>query len=102
MTDPRVADVEVLHRRSLRVLMTSQLLGSAGLAAGVTVGALLAENMLGSTSLSGLPAGLLTLGSAGAALLIGQISQRSGRRPGLAAGYLVGAIGGAGVVARPR
>jgi MFS family permease len=92
-------EVEALHRRALRVLMTAQLLGGAGLAAGVTVGALLAEDMLGSTRLSGLPAGLLTLGSAGAALLIGQLSQRSGRRPGLAAGYLAGAVGGAGVVA---
>jgi len=68
-------------------------------AAGVTVGALLAEDMLGSTQLSGLPAGLFTLGSAGAALLVGQLSQRSGRRPGLAAGYSAGAVGGAGVVA---
>ncbi len=94
-----VVDVPALHRRGLRVLMVSQLLGGAGLAAGVTVGALLAEDMLGSTQLSGLPAGLFTLGSAGAALLVGQLSQRSGRRPGLAAGYSAGAVGGAGVVA---
>lgn len=66
-----VVDVPALHRRGLRVLMISQLLGGAGLAAGVTVGALLTEDMLGSTQLSGLPAGLFTLGSAGAALLVG-------------------------------
>jgi MFS family permease len=91
-------DVAALQRRTLRVLLASQVLAGAGLAAGVTVGALLAEDMLGSTGLSGLPAALLTLGSAGAAVGVGRLSQRSGRRPGLAAGYVVGAVGGAGVV----
>src|SRR5919112_5777695 len=93
-----VRDVAALQRRTLRVLLASQVLAGAGLAAGVTVGALLAEDMLNSTGLSGLPAALLTLGSAGAAVGVGRLSQRSGRRPGLAAGYVVGAVGGAGVV----
>ena len=74
------------------------MLGGAGLGAGATVGALLAEDMLGSTELSGLPAALFTLGSAGAALLVGSISERRGRRPGLVTGYLGGALGGAGIV----
>jgi MFS family permease len=87
-----------LYRRTIRVLLFSQLLAGAGLAAGVTVGALLAEDMAGSTSAAGVPAALFTLGSAAAALGVGRLSQRSGRRPGLAAGYAVGAIGGAGVV----
>jgi len=33
----------------LTVLVVSQLLGGAGLAAGITVGAMLAQDMLGST-----------------------------------------------------
>lgn len=77
----------------------SQILAGAGLAAGITVGALLAEDMLGSTGSAGLPAALFTLGSAAAAMAVGRISQHSGRRPGLAAGYSVGALGAAGVVA---
>ncbi len=89
---------EALYRRTLRVLLVSQVLAGAGLAAGVTVGALLAEDMLGSTGTAGLPAALLTLGSAAAATGVGRLSQRLGRRPGLASGYAVGAIGGAGVV----
>ncbi|MCZ2829160.1 MFS transporter [Modestobacter sp. VKM Ac-2986] len=98
-TGSRVSlDVEGLQRRTLRVLLASQVLAGAGLAAGVTVGALLAEDVLGSTGLAGLPAALLTLGSAAAAVGVGRLSQRSGRRPGLAAGYTVGAVGGAGVV----
>src|SRR4051812_11401010 len=87
-----------LQRRILRILVISQVLGGAGLAAGVTVGALLAEDMLGSTGLAGLPAGLFTLGSAAAALLVGRLSEHAGRRAGLTAGYAVGAVGGAGTV----
>jgi MFS family permease len=89
---------EALYRRTIRVLLVSQVLAGAGLAAGVTVGALLAEDMVGSTGSAGLPAALLTLGSAAAAVGVGRISQKSGRRPGLAVGYAVGALGGAGVV----
>lgn len=87
-----------LYRRTIRVLLVAQVLAGAGLAAGVTVGALLAEDMVGSTGSAGIPAALLTLGAAAAAVGVGRLSQRSGRRPGLAAGYAVGAIGGAGVV----
>ena len=91
-------NTDPLYRRTLRVLLVSQLFAGAGLAAGITVGALLAEDMLGSTSSAGLPAALFTLGAAAAAVGVGRLSQRSGRRPGLAAGYAVGALGGGGVV----
>ncbi|WTZ54539.1 MFS transporter [Nocardia sp. NBC_01388] len=87
------------QHRILTVLVTAQILSGAGLAAGITVGALLAQEMLGSTSLAGLPSGLFTAGSALAAVAVGRISQASGRRPGLAAGYLTGAIGSLGVIA---
>jgi MFS family permease len=89
---------EALQRRTVRVLLLSQVFAGAGLAAGVSVGALLAQDMLNSTGSSGLPTALFTLGSAVAAMLVGRISQASGRRSGLAAGYAVGAVGGAGVV----
>ncbi|RSM64366.1 MFS transporter [Actinoplanes sp. ATCC 53533] len=89
---------EALHRRTLVVVMASQVFSGAGLAAGITVGALLAADMLGTSSLSGLPVALFTAGSAGAALMVGGLSQRFGRRTGLTAGYTTGALGGAGVV----
>ncbi|MFJ8107638.1 MFS transporter [Streptomyces sp. NPDC096132] len=85
--------------RVLTVLVCSQVLSGAGLAAGITVGALLAQDMLGSSDLAGLPSALFTAGSALAAVTIGRISQARGRRPGLAAGYLTGAVGSAGVIA---
>jgi MFS family permease len=87
-----------LQRRTLRVLVVAQVLSGAGLAAGITVGALLAQDMLGSTGLAGLPSALFTAGSALTAIGVGRISQTRGRRPGLAAGYAVGAVGSAGVV----
>ncbi|MEV6487188.1 MFS transporter [Actinoplanes sp. NPDC051633] len=97
MTTGRV-NREALHRRTLVVVMISQVLSGAGLGAGVTVGALLAEDMLDTTSLSGLPSALFTAGSAATALAVGRISQQLGRRAGLTAGYAAGALGGAGVV----
>ncbi|MEV0823647.1 MFS transporter [Nonomuraea rubra] len=87
------------QRRALIVLAATQVLSGAGLAAGVTVGALLAQDLLGSTSLTGLVSALATAGSALAAVAVGRVSQARGRRPGLAAGYLAGAAGSAGVIA---
>ena len=68
MTDARAEFVEPPEqRRIVRTLVLAQVLSGAGLAAGITVGALLAQDMLGATSLAGLPIALLTVGSAAAA-----------------------------------
>ncbi|GEP34988.1 putative MFS-type transporter YdeG [Nocardioides szechwanensis] len=87
-----------LHRRVLVVVVISQVFGGAGLAAGVTVGALLAQDMLGGASVAGVPAALFTLGSAFAVYLVGRVSQSAGRRRGLTLGFLAGALGAAGIV----
>ncbi|WP_240505240.1 MFS transporter [Nocardia mangyaensis] len=94
-----VPEIARVQRTALRVLVSAQILSGAGLAAGITVGALLAQDMLDSTSLSGLPSALFTAGSAVAAVAVGRLSQARGRRPGLAAGYLAGAVGSLGVIA---
>jgi MFS family permease len=87
-----------LYKRTLIIVVISQIFGGAGLAAGITVGALLAKDMLGTDSISGLPTALFTLGSAGAALLVGRLSNQFGRRLGLSLGFLAGGIGAIGVV----
>jgi MFS family permease len=87
------------QRRVLTVLVIAQILSGAGLAAGITVGALLAQRILGTTGLAGLPSALFTLGSALAALVVGGLSQSRGRRAGLGLGYALGALGAIGVVA---
>ena len=86
------------QRRTLAVLLLAQILSGLGLAAGITVSALLAEEMLGSSRFAGLPTVFFTIGSAVAAVGVGNISQRLGRRVGLSAGYLAGALGSIGVV----
>ncbi|MFS1511604.1 MFS transporter [Chengkuizengella sp. SCS-71B] len=87
-----------LYRRTLIIVVISQIFGGAGLAAGLTVGALLAQDMLGTNSYAGVPVALFTLGSAASALLVGRISQHFGRRSGLATGFLTGGLGAIGVV----
>lgn len=62
------------------------------------MGALIAQDMLGTDSYAGVPTALFTLGSAGAALIVGRMSQRFGRRYGLSSGFIVGGIGAIGVV----
>ncbi|MZE55123.1 MFS transporter [Streptomyces sp. SID5770] len=68
------------------------------MAAGITVGALLAQDLLGSTGLAGLPAALYTAGAAFGAVGLGRVSRRFGRGPGLALGNSIAALGSAGVV----
>ncbi|MFJ9112917.1 MFS transporter [Streptomyces sp. NPDC102283] len=80
------------------MLVLAQVMSGAGLTAGITVGALLAEEMLGSTGLAGVPSALFTAGAAVGALGIGRLCTRRGRRPGLALGYATGALGSVGVV----
>ncbi|MFD2830956.1 MFS transporter [Corticicoccus populi] len=81
------------YRKVLIVVSISQIFGGAGLAAGVTVGALIAQEILGTEVYAGVPAALLTLGSAGAALMIGMLSQKFGRRYGLGIGFMLGGLG---------
>ncbi|MCR8644312.1 MFS transporter [Paenibacillus sp. N1-5-1-14] len=87
-----------LYRRTLAVVVLSQIFGGAGLAAGVTIGALLAKDMLGSDQFAGIPVALMTFGSAISSLLVGRISQKLGRRYGLSLGFIAGGIGAIGVI----
>ncbi|MFD1929116.1 MFS transporter [Sporosarcina siberiensis] len=88
-----------LYKRTLIVVVMSQIFGGAGLAAGVTVGALIARDMLGLDSFTGVPSALFTFGSVLAAFTVGRISQRFGRRYGLSLGFITGGIGAIGVIA---
>ncbi|KAA0770703.1 MFS transporter [Bacillus sp. AR2-1] len=87
-----------LYKRTLLIVSISQMFGGAGLAAGITVGALLAQQMLGTDAYAGLPAAMFTMGSAVAAFFVGKLSQKYGRRVGLAGGFIVGGLGAIGVV----
>ena len=86
-------EVQKVYERTIRTVIFSQMLGGAGLAAGITVGSLIAAQMLGTEKYAGVPSALFTLGSALAALLVGRITQQRGRRLGLATGFFLGGFG---------
>lgn len=87
-----------LHRKTLTTVVISQAFGGAGLAAGISVGALIAQDMLDTEALSGLPTALFTLGAALTAFLIGRATQRTGRRSALGFGFIAGGLGAIGVI----
>src|SRR6266511_1905766 len=86
------------RRRVLTLLGATSAVGSIGLAAGGTAGALLGARLAGTEAAAGLPLGLLVLGSGAFALLVSWQTTRIGRGWSLAAGYAAGAAGAALVV----
>jgi MFS family permease len=85
-------DARGLHRRTVASLVGSQIAGGIGTSSGIAVAALAAES-LGGSELSGLGQTAAVLGSALAAVPLARLMSARGRRPGLAAGYLVAATG---------
>lgn len=91
-------DVAVVQRRTLRLLFVTQIVSGIGIAIGSSVGALLAADLAG-VGVSGLAQSAVVVGSALFAIPATAIVHRHGRRPSLAAGYLVAAVGAMLVVA---
>jgi MFS family permease len=77
--------------------MLVEIITGLGVALGISVGALLTSDMAG-TALSGVAQSGAIIGGALMAIPASAVMQKSGRRPGLAMCYLVGAIGGAAVL----
>ena len=92
------APVDRAQRRTVRVLAVSQVLGGIGVGSGIAVGGLIAEDVSGSTALSGLSQTASVLGAAFAALPMARLMSALGRRPGLLAGYAVATLGAVVVV----
>ena len=86
-------DAVALQRRTVRVLSSSQVLGGIGVGSAIAVGGLIAEDVSGSTSLSGLSQTASVLGGAVAALPMSRVMAAHGRRPGLVGGYLAALLG---------
>jgi MFS family permease len=83
----------VSYRRRLPHLVLSQILGGVGVASGVAVGGLLAEDVSGSASLAGLAQTASVLGGALLAVPLAIAAERRGRAPALSAGYLIALTG---------
>jgi MFS family permease len=96
---PDAPELARVQRRTVRVLMASQVLGGVGIASGLAVGGLLAAEVSGSTALSGLAVTATVLGAGVAALPLARVMSADGRRRGLAAGWTVGTVGAGLMVA---
>ncbi|WP_399065834.1 MFS transporter [Streptomyces winkii] len=96
---PGQAELIRLRRRTAAVLVVSQMLGGLGVAVAVTVAAVLAKEISGSEALSGLASTSAVAGTALLSLPLASLMAARGRRAGLTLAYLIGAIGGAVVVA---
>lgn len=81
------------------VLAFATAVGSTGLAAGGTAGALLAVEITGTHASAGLPTGALVAGAAAGALLASYRAARGQRGQGLALAYLLGVAGAVAVLA---
>ena len=92
---PALPDVDplVVQRRTVGVLSGSVALAGLGVTVGITVGGLLARDVAGTDSAAGLGQTAGVLGAAVIAVPLARISDRSGRRAGLAAGYAVAVLG---------
>lgn len=87
-------DAAALQRRTLRLLFASQMTGSVGVSVGMSVGALLAADMV-SVGVSGLAQSAVVMGAALLAIPATRIVRRAGRGPSLSTMYAVAAAGAA-------
>lgn len=82
-----------IRRRSILVLAIGQSLSGVGIGAAISVGALAAAEVSGQDALGGLSSTMLAGGAALAAIPLARIAARWGRRPALATGSLIAALG---------
>ena len=106
MTSTRTAEeIAGIQKNTLRVLVASQIAGSAALAAAVTVGAFVMQDILGqSTPWGGAASATVTMGTAFMAQMLARQMNQHGRRRGLQLGYSFAIVGGliAGVGAETK
>ena len=89
------ADVQ---RRTVRTLVAAQIVGGVGMGSALTVGGLLAEDLSGSKSWSGIAVTAITLGAAVFAIPLSRTATRHGRRAALTAGWALATVASGGVI----
>jgi MFS family permease len=97
---PTVAalDLPALRRRTTAVLIAGQVLGGLGVATGIALSSVLAQEISGSEAMSGLAQTAAVAGTAVLSVPLATLMSARGRRPGLALAYLIAAAGGSLVV----
>lgn len=91
-------EVAAIQRRTVRVLAVGQVLGGIAFGATVSLGALLAAELSGQDSLSGLATASVTLGASFCAIPLARLAARRGRRVALTLGNLFALVGIAVVI----
>ena len=92
-TSAAPAHDSALQKRVVRVLVAGQILGGIGMGATLSLGALLAAELSGSSAWSGMAATMSTLGAALVAVPLARMAQARGRRVSLATGSLIAGTG---------
>ncbi|MGV9193306.1 MFS transporter [Microbacterium sp. MC2] len=91
-------DIARIQRRTVRTLAAGQVLGGIAFGATVSLGALLAADISGQDSLSGLATAAVTLGASLCAIPLARLASARGRRFALTLGNLLALIGIAVVI----
>jgi MFS family permease len=87
------ADVAHVQRRTVWVLSIAQVLGGIAFGATISLGAVLAADLAGDETLSGLAAAAVTFGTALIAIPLARLAGRRGRRLSLATGMMIALVG---------
>jgi MFS family permease len=87
------SQTQEIQKRSIKILATVQVLSGVGTAGTVAAGSLLVASISNSETLAGLAQTSSVLGAAAMAIPLSRLTQRGGRRLGLAIGYGLGAFG---------
>jgi MFS family permease len=90
LADGRTGSIDAVaaQRRTLRTLVAAQAIGAVGITIGIATASLLARDISGSEAQAGLAQSFQVLGAAVASFLLARLMSRSGRRAGLATGYV--------------
>jgi MFS family permease len=84
---------EELAKKTLRVLVFGQAMGSAGFGSSVAVGGLIVKDILGGDTYAGSASAVVTIGGAAASLILAGLMSARGRRIGLVTGYAAAIVG---------
>ncbi len=85
---------QTTQKRTLTVLIASSIFARAAMTLGFAVAVLLIKDMLGGKTWAGLSTVAITVGTAVSAKVLSSYMNKKGRRPGIALGYAVAAVGG--------
>jgi MFS family permease len=95
---PEYLDRAALQRKVVRTLVGSQVLSGVGMACGIAVGALLAEDLSGTEALAGVGTTAQVLGTALITIPVARATAARGRRMGLRLGLTLAFVGAAVVL----